>query len=88
MNFTKKQVDLINLNLNWSFIAAHFNDPYDAIDAFSDVSYSEGNMDDFRKKKKAYEEKYGETLRIDNNYSMTWGPYAYGMFQIFEDAIG
>lgn len=88
MNFTKQQVDLINLNLNWSFIAAHFDDPYDAIEAYSDESYNEGNMKDFRNKKKAYEEKYGQTLRIDNNYSMTWGPFAYGMFDNFNDAVG
>lgn len=87
MQFTEQQAALINLNLSWSFVAAHFNDPYDAIDAYSNPEYSEGNMNDFRKAKKKYEATYDCHLTIDNNYSMTWGTEAYGMFSNLRDVL-
>lgn len=85
MNFTKQQIDLININLTWTAINAGFDDPYDAIEAYADSEYDESLMEDFRAMKKKYEETYNEYLNIDANYSMTWGTNAYGIYSSLQD---
>ncbi len=87
MKFTKQQYELININIKWAFISALFDDPYDAIDAYENPEYTESNVVDFREMKKSYEETYNEHLIIDNNFSMTWGTRAYGLYTDLNDFL-
>lgn len=85
MEFTRQQYELININIKWAFLSAFFEDPYDVIKAYEDPEYTESNMVDFRNMKKNYEKTYGEHLTIDNNFSMTWGTHAYGLYANLND---
>ena len=84
---TEQQALLVALNIEWSHLSAVlFDDPYDAIEGLFDESITWTEMTDFRRHKKQYEEKYGE-IRIDNNYTMTWGHYPYGLYTDYETVI-
>lgn len=76
----EQQKLLVALNIEWAFLMPSlFDDPYDAIDALTDESITCTEMQDFRKHKREYEEKYGK-IYIDNNYTMTWGHFPYGLY--------
>ena len=78
---TEQQAKLVALNVELAFLSAVlFDDPYKAIEGLYDESITYTNMTDFRRHKKEYEDTYGK-ISIDNNYTMTWGHYPYGLYE-------